>query len=855
MTTAKKLSLGFGILTALLVLFSIALTIRLRSIENNVDQQANVARIRADETRQMEINVLAFALAVNTFEQNRNIEFKELAAREASNVDEHLSKYRRLAITELELELANGFETRWQQFRQVGEIVIESSASPPTPDIQTKLTDFRTELERFLDDEMQPEAASTFAARLGATREDITAISTLATILLAAFLIIAVMTGTIVGRNIVYTERLIEENRELLRTTLASIGDAVMTTDNKGNVTFLNTVAQTLTGWTQTDAEGMAAGRVFNIINESTRLPVESPIDNVLRDGKTVALANHTILLTKDGREVPIDDSGAPIRDKSGTLSGVVLVFRDITVRKEAEKDLRESELRLRSMADSIPQLAWMAEPDGFIFWYNWKWYEYTGATPEQMEGWGWQSVHDTEILPRVLDRWKKSIELGEPFEMEFPLRRADGVFRWFLTRVNPVRDSGGKIVRWFGTNTDIDESRRNNEALRQSEEQFRNLFNSIDEGFCNIEVLFDEKSNPVDYRFLNYNPAFEKLTGLGDVVGKRVLEVLPDLERFWIETYGKVALTGESIRFENNSEPMSRWFDVYASRVGGSESRKVAIVFNNITERKLLDLELRKSRKELSARVMERTSELAEANRILRAESVKLLEIEKERVRLLNQLITTQEDERRRIARDLHDELGQQMTALRLKLENAKDICEDEAVCGEIDEIQLIAQRLDTDVSFLARELRPAALEDTGLADALSNYIKEWSRISSITAEFHATGFGSLRLDPEIEGNLYRIAQEALNNTRKHSKAKNVSVLLTNGNNEITLIVEDDGIAFNPESKPSRRKGLGLVGMQERTALLGGKLEIESTPETGTTIFVKIPMLRESAKENFDGK
>ncbi len=130
--------------------------------------------------------------------------------------------------------------------------------------------------------------------------------------------------------------------------------------------------------------------------------------------------------------------------------------------RARAEENLRESEEHLLALADSIPQLTWMAEPDGFIFWYNRRWYDYTGTTPAEMEGWGWQSVHDAEILPSVMNRWQASIQTGEPFEMEFPLRRgADGAFRWFLTRVVPLRDTNGRIVRWFGTNTDIEELRQ----------------------------------------------------------------------------------------------------------------------------------------------------------------------------------------------------------------------------------------------------------------------------------------------------------------------------------------------------------------------------------------------------------
>jgi PAS domain S-box-containing protein len=148
------------------------------------------------------------------------------------------------------------------------------------------------------------------------------------------------------------------------------------------------------------------------------------------------------------------------------------LVISDITAQKLAEQTLRESEERFHTMANAIPQLAWVARTDGYIYWYNDRWFEYTGTTLEEMEGWGWERVHDPDMLPSVRDRWKNSIATGMPFDMEFPLRGADGVFHPFLTRVMPVKDSHGKVLQWVGTNTDILERKKTEIGLRRLYEQ-----------------------------------------------------------------------------------------------------------------------------------------------------------------------------------------------------------------------------------------------------------------------------------------------------------------------------------------------------------------------------------------------
>ncbi|HLM02663.1 MAG TPA: PAS domain-containing sensor histidine kinase [Pyrinomonadaceae bacterium] len=259
------------------------------------------------------------------------------------------------------------------------------------------------------------------------------------------------------------------------------------------------------------------------------------------------------------------------------------------------------------------------------------------------------------------------------------------------------------------------------------------------------------------------------------------------------------------------------------------------AKIARDLTERISLEERLRQTNADLDAKVRERTAELQ--NEIIERKNS-----EEIRVRLLRRIVRTQEDERKRISRDLHDHLGQKLTALSLHLELVKQRCSDGELCKLIEKAQERAKEVDSELGFLAWELRPASIDELGLEIALKNFALEFSRHFKIPVEFHSRNFRNKRLLPETEINLYRIAQEALNNIAKHARASNVNVLLEKPDHHIVLIVEDDGVGFEPGEKANGNKGLGLVGMGERAALIGGSVEIESEEGKGTSIYARVP-------------
>jgi len=290
----------------------------------------------------------------------------------------------------------------------------------------------------------------------------------------------------------------------------------------------------------------------------------------------------------------------SPIRGTDGKVERLLAVSRDVTGQKLADEVLRQSEARFRALVTASSDLMCRMSPD----WGEMRQvYDKNLVLNKQATDTGWleRYVHRDD-QPRLLALVAEAIRTKSLFEMEHRVRRADGSWGWMLSRAVPLLEADGEIIEWFGAGTDVTARKRAEQAMHESDERYRSLFDSIDEGFAIIEMVLDEAEKPVDYRFLQVNPSFEIQSGLHGATGRLVSELIPDLEASWLEFYGQVALTGTPMRIVSEVRSMDRWLDIYAARLGPPDGRQVAVVFNNITQRVKSDKALRDSEERFRA-------------------------------------------------------------------------------------------------------------------------------------------------------------------------------------------------------------------------------------------------------------
>jgi PAS domain S-box-containing protein len=361
-------------------------------------------------------------------------------------------------------------------------------------------------------------------------------------------------------------DRALRESEARFRTVTQALPQIIWVTRPDGYHEYFNERWYQFTGLTEAESLG-----------DGWNLPLHP--DDVER---TVARWRHSLATgepyeieyrfrAKDGSYRWFLGQAVPQRDEAGRVVRWFGTLTDIDDFRKLQAEVRASEDRFRTLADSIPALAWEARPDGHIIWYNRRWYEYTGTAPADMEGWGWQRVHDPAVLPAVLAEWRKSLATGERFEMTFPLRGADGRFRRFLTRVHPARDASGRVVRWFGTNTDVEDQMAVEARLRASEQRFRDLADSMPQ-----IVYTTSPDGPITF----INRRWQEYTGHPAADPETVMAALhPDdregLANAWAEAQAGERVCQAEFRLMT-VDGQYRWFLTRAVPVRGEDGRIV---------------------------------------------------------------------------------------------------------------------------------------------------------------------------------------------------------------------------------------------------------------------------------------
>jgi two-component system CheB/CheR fusion protein len=427
------------------------------------------------------------------------------------------------------------------------------------------------------------------------------------------------------------------------------------------------------------------------------------------------------------------------------------------------------------------------------------------------------------------------------PSERE--MRAASG--RWFLVRIMPYRNSEESIMGVVLTFVDITERKRAEEELRDSEARFRGIVDQTGAGIC----LTDAAG-----RLTFANPRLSRMLGWSEteLLGKSFLELThPEALDKSPAAFEGLLHGGATFQLEQRlvrKDGTSLWatMSVSAIRNGGGRLQSCVAVVVDIAARKEAEDGLQNANTTLERRVLERTAELNISNQALRAEISERERAEAAREEMRRALVLAQEAERGRISRELHDEVGQHVTALLLGLRTLeKDVASNANAVTVVQSLRVITENIGEEIHEVALELRPTALDDLGLVRALSTFLEEWSTRTRIQVQFDHADLGEARLPTHVETTLYRVICEAVHNALKHAKAKAVSVILQRKKDSVIAIVEDDGVGFDATAPSSgaKRKPLGLVGMRERLILVDGELTLESAPGRGTTVIARVPL------------
>jgi PAS domain S-box-containing protein len=640
----------------------------------------------------------------------------------------------------------------------------------------------------------------------------------------------------ITGRK--HAEARLRESEEHYRHIVEGARDyAILTADPDGVITGWSPGAEHVFGWSAGQAIGRNVAMTF--VPEDRAAGAPEWERNVAREkGSAPDVRWH---LCSGGARVFIQGVTRALYDAAGQVRGFLKIGQDVTARHQMEEALRESDERFRTLIRNVRDYAiFMLSPEGLVT----EWTE--GA--ERVKGYRAEEVIGRHIslffTPEQVAAGLPERELAEAartgrMENEGWRVRKGGERVWVNEIATAIRDADGGLDGFTKICRDLTEQRETRAEL----ERFKRMSEQASDAYFVIEPSGRIRwVNRVACERLGYT--FQELTSLS------VDDIGPGVPGEEFLAYFDRARRGRIPPFESvhrRSDGSTLPVEISPSVVDEDGAAYMLATARDITERRQAEQALRELNESLERRVAERTAELARTNAVLRAEVRERARAQGARDTLLRQLTTAQEEERRRISRELHDQMGQLLTGLQLGLRALRGEAP-ASLSPRLGGLEELGQRLARGMQHLALELRPPALDSLGLAPALRGQLEEWGERHGLECDFHALGLEGARLPPEVETTLYRVVQEGLTNVLRHAEARRVSLVLERRDGWVRAVLEDDGRGFDADAPPASSR-LGLLGMRERLALLGGTLEVESGPGQGTTLFARIPMAAERAE------
>ena len=583
-----------------------------------------------------------------------------------------------------------------------------------------------------------------------------------------------------------------------------------LTLDTNGTIVEANLRAGTLLDINRKELIGQSLARFFASDDQDV---FHRHCQEVIKTGTRQICEVH--LRKKVGASSCVYLESLAVHDEPGRITHWRTALLDITERKRAEEALRASEERFRAIVGNSPTLVFLKDTEGRYLHVNRQFERAFHITREQVVGKTDEAIFMPEQAAAFRANDLKVLQAGVSLEFEEVAMHDDGPHTCIVSKF-PLYGGDGKPYALCGITTDITQRKRTEDALRQSEERYRSIFENAVEGI--FQTSIDGKYlavNPALARMYGYDSPDDMIATITDIASQlyvdpgrrdeliRLIESQGEVTGFETMVYrkdGSIIWISENVRTRRDQ----------AGVLVGYEG-----TVEHVTERKLAEERLRATLEE---------------------------------VRMLSgRLATVQEAERTRIARELHDELGVGLTCLKIDLSRLHTMENEEARAGTpkkvADKIRSMVEQIDTTIASVQRlvtELRPAVLDDLGLVAAVEWQCQDFQKRTGIPCTC-VTSADDIAMEPERATALFRICQEALTNTARHAQATAVTIKLESRSDFLQLVVADNGVGI-PDTKVSNRRSLGLLGMRERVALFGGEITFQGNPGKGTTVTACLP-------------